>query len=217
MKRTLSNLLVSAIILVAASACAPSRTFVDPVRMKPDQLAIDDARLGNCERATPVLRCFAYQGRGNEMARASLGSCLVKTSAPGNPQWAEGLIWLRRAADTGLNEAQRDLIEALPLSPSPADIVEAQTWRLIYERGKSLPFPPPPLSSASIQRLEERLTPELRAEASARAQAWSYRFWSTPPGDPQAQAALATCPKPRERRNRKEKGEQFDRQSGTGS
>lgn len=184
--------------------------------MRPDQRAIDDAKLGNCERATPVLRCFAYQGRGNEIARATLGACLVNSSAPGNPQWAEGLVWLRRAADTGLNEAQRELIETLPQSPSEADIVEAQTWRLIYERGKSLPFPPPPLSSESVAKLEARLTPELRMAASTRAQEWSYRFWSTPPGDPQAQAALATCPKPERRRERKGDGEQFERQSGTG-
>jgi hypothetical protein len=164
----------------------------------PDRVAVELARNGYCADAMPILQCYVYRGRGNEMAQATLGSCMLETASIGDDTWYDGITWLRRAGDAGLPDAQNRLVRALSQSSNDIHIVEAETWRIIYERGKSSPFPPPPLPHEVISKLDARLTPEYRSEAQARAQSWSYRFWVMGPSDaPQAKEAMAQCQKAR--------------------
>jgi hypothetical protein len=164
-----------------------------------DRVAVELARNGYCEEAIPILQCYVYRGRGNEMAQSTLGSCLIEEASVGDASWHQGVTWLRRAADTGLLDAQNRLVRTLSQSSSDSDIVEAETWRIIYERGKSSPFPPPPLPRDIRAKLDARLTPALRSEAQERAGLWSYRFWVMQATDAEgAREAMAECKKARE-------------------
>jgi hypothetical protein len=177
----------------------------------PDRVAVELARNGYCEDAVPILQCYVYRGRGNEMAQSTLGKCMIQEASVGDKEWQEGVTWLRRAGDTGLPEAQSQLVQTLAQSNNPGDIVEAQTWRIIYERGKSSPFPPPPLPSSVVAQLNARLSPAMRSEADDRARMWSYRFWVMQPSDaPDAKAAMEACKGSRAAQPRVRRSRDFD-------
>ena len=202
--------LVTLLALVVAVGCSSEPKPQSPFGSKketakvaklymgqPDRMAIAAANEGNCAEMIPLLKCYAFQGRGNEMAQTTLGRCLIKTANKGDTTWSNGLTWLRRAGESGFPEAQSELVRTLSESSEDGDVVEAQTWRIIYERGKSSAFPLPPLPQDLIAKLDARLTPELRTQADENARVWAYRFWAVASDDAEAKAAVARCPRSR--------------------
>jgi len=162
--------------------------------------SISDARRGECdERTLDVLTCFSYRGHGYEGAQTALGQCLIST---GNN--AEGIDWVRRAAEAGWPDAQKLLAQMyLDGDVTTRDTVEAAKWAKLYSRN-------PALLSLGVQPdrdvtlvFRDKITPSQNAAAESLVAEWSPRYWT--PATQVDQAVKNSCEiegrRPRPRRH----------------
>lgn len=138
--------------------------------------ALKDA--GRCKQAIPVFRCLAARGRGYELALLRLGQCLLAFEGDGDPaeQAQEGLYWIELAANSGLADAQGDLVgRNLRGGPHNApDYVAAATWYQLYEENPvRLNVGARPIPEGIREGLSRAVSPEQWAEAEKSAGEWS--------------------------------------------
>ena len=143
--------------------------------------AAEDLRLkGKCDKAVPILRNIVDRD-GAEISQFNLGLCLLDLAkAEHDPKIAadqskEGADWLLRAANAGFARAQASaVILYLDGTGVAADPVEADKWALLYH-ANPLRFVVslPDLATDVTGRLDAALTDAKRAEAHARAKAWT--------------------------------------------
>jgi TPR repeat protein len=143
--------------------------------------AAEDLRLkGKCDRAVPILRNIVDRD-GAEISQFNLGLCLLDLAkAEHDPQTAadqskEGAGRILRAANAGFARAQASaVILYLDGTGVTADPVEAEKWALLYH-SNPLRFVVslPDIASDVTGRLDTALTDAKRAEAHARAKAWT--------------------------------------------
>ena len=143
--------------------------------------AAEDLRLkGKCDRAVPILRNIVDRD-GAEISQFNLGLCLLDLAkADPNPQTAadqskEGAGWILRAANAGFARAQASAVVLyLDGTGVAADPVEAKKWALLY-KSNPLRFSIllPDIAADITDRMDAALTDAKRAEARARANAWT--------------------------------------------
>jgi hypothetical protein len=137
--------------------------------------AVSRAAAGDCNEDTMnVLTCFAYRGHGYEGAQTALGQCYV---ASGNA--TEGAEWMRRAANAGWAEAQKQLallyLRGEGVSPNA---VEGAKWARLYSRNARLLAlgVQPDLSIA--EEFSGALTSEDVAHSEQLASEWVPSYWT---------------------------------------
>ncbi len=137
--------------------------------------AVSRAAAGDCNEDTMnVLTCFAYRGHGYEGAQTALGQCYV---ASGNA--TEGAEWMRRAANAGWAEAQKQLallyLRGEGVSPNA---VEGAKWARLYSRNARLLAlgVQPDLSIA--EEFSGALTSEDVARSEQLASEWVPSYWT---------------------------------------
>jgi hypothetical protein len=138
---------------------------------------------GDCAGAVPKLRQVAALGPGYEGAQTALGECVIQpTKTDMTSDYAEGLMWLLRAADSGWPEAQAQLAYAYALGPTAIrNANEAAYWLALYRgnTGKSrVGFVPMPADQLSA--VVKSLPPETLAAGQARADKWERKVWFPP-------------------------------------
>ncbi len=153
--------------------------------------ALKDA--GRCKQAIPVFRCLAARGLGYELAHLGLGQCLLAFKGDGDPaeQAQEGLYWIELAANSGLADAQGDLV-GRNIRGGPyngPDYITAATWYLLYEENPvRLSVGAQPLPEGTRERLSRALSPEQWAEAKKSAGEWSRVSLKSEPLSPEESA-----------------------------
>ncbi|MFN4354312.1 tetratricopeptide repeat protein [Parvibaculum sp.] len=137
--------------------------------------AVSRAAAGDCTDDTlNVLTCFAYRGHGYEGAQTALGQCYL---ASGNP--AEGAEWIRRAANAGWADAQRQLaLLYLRGEGVSQNAVEGAKWARLYSRNARLLAlgVQPDLSVA--EEFRGAMTSEENARSEQLAVNWVPSYWS---------------------------------------
>jgi len=137
--------------------------------------SISDAARGECDEGTlDVLTCFSYRGHGYEGAQTALGQCMIAGG-----EHAEGIEWVRRAADAGWPDAQKLLARTLLAGEiTTRDTVEALKWGKLYSRN-------PALLSLGVQpdrdvalAFQGEATAEQNTEADRQVAAWTPRYWT---------------------------------------
>jgi len=137
--------------------------------------AVSRAAAGDCNDDTMnVLTCFAYRGHGYEGAQTALGQCYL---ASGNS--AEGAEWIRRAADAGWADAQRQLaLLYLRGEGVSQNAVEGAKWARLYSRNArllSLGVQPDLTVAAEFSGV---LSSEENARSEQLAASWMPRYWT---------------------------------------
>jgi hypothetical protein len=137
---------------------------------------------GKCNEAVPILRKLT-DGANFVMARFHLGACLLtladatKDASIAADMRREGTKWILKAANTGFAQAEAEAaticLDGVGMDRDP---IEAEKWALIYHHN-SLRFVLnlPDVSSDLSDRIDDALTPAARAQAEARADAWTPR------------------------------------------
>lgn len=137
--------------------------------------AVSRAAAGDCDDNTlNVLTCFAYRGHGYEGAQTALGQCYL---ASGNA--AEGAEWVRRAANAGWADAQRQLaLLYLRGEGVSQNSVEGAKWARLYSRNPRLLSlgVQPDLTVAS--EFSGVLTSEENARSEQLAASWVPSYWT---------------------------------------
>ncbi len=150
------------------------------------------AESGACAEALPTLRCLAYEGPGYEGPQYVLGYCLLEqaqslTDATAKArQSADGLMWIRRAADAGWQDAQDRLVHLYTEGKwVPRDPAEAEKWLILFENNPMRLSLGLPRTEGDVRlQLSRLLTPAEKAEGAARAGAWQRTQWHPGPQDP---------------------------------
>lgn len=136
--------------------------------------AVSRAVSGDCNDDTMnVLTCFAYRGHGYEGAQTALGQCYL---ASGNT--AEGAEWIRRAANAGWADAQKQMaLLYLRGEGVGQDAVEGAKWARLYSRNARLLAlgVQPDLSVA--EEFRGALTSEENARSEQLATNWVPSYW----------------------------------------
>ncbi|WP_041535917.1 sel1 repeat family protein [Parvibaculum lavamentivorans] len=137
--------------------------------------SIGKAARGECdERTLDVLTCFAYRGHGYEGAQTALGQCLIATG-----DRAEGLEWVRRAANTGWPDAQKLMAMLLIDDAAPEqDVVQAAKWAKLYGRNPSLLSLGVVPDRSVAEAMAGKISPEQMALADGQVQAWRPVYWT---------------------------------------
>lgn len=137
--------------------------------------SVENAAKGECdERTLDVLTCFAYRGHGYEGAQTALGQCQI---ASGNA--AEGVDWVRRAADAGWPDAQKLMADLLLKGESVGqDTVQAAKWGKLYSRNPALLSLGVVPDRSIALGFEGRIEPEQLELAEQLAQAWRPTYWT---------------------------------------
>ena len=137
--------------------------------------AVSRAVSGDCNDDTMnVLTCFAYRGHGYEGAQTALGQCHL---ASGDS--AEGAEWIRRAANAGWADAQKQIaLLYLRGDGVEQNAVEGAKWARLYSRNARLLSlgVQPDLSVA--EEFHGILTSEQSARSEQLASAWVPSYWS---------------------------------------
>src|SRR5690606_1359095 len=137
--------------------------------------SIRGAARGECDgRTLDVLTCFSYRGHGYEGAQTALGQGMIAGG-----EHAEGIEWIRRAADAGWPDAQKLLARTLLAGEvTTRDTVQAVKWGKLYSRN-------PALLSLGVQpdrdialAFQGEVTSEQNAEADKQVAAWTPRYWT---------------------------------------
>jgi len=165
----------------------PTASDLDPAGTLYAQ-TISRADGGDCSADNiSVLTCFSYRGHGYEGAQTSLGQCLLRGG-----KTAEGLTWLKRAADAGWPDAQK-LLARIYFEGKIArqDNVEAATWNSLYMRNPSLLSLGVRPESDIGDKLRTTLTASERSAADQRISAWAPSYWE--PKDALASETASTC------------------------
>lgn len=163
---------------------------------------LDAASAGDCSQETiSVLTCYAYRGHGYEGAQTALGQCLIKAQ-----NTEDGITWLRRAANAGWPDAQRNLARHyLDGEDIGVDMAEAGKWAVLYSKNPSLlslgVLPETKLSD----EIRARLSASDKAEATRRANRWNAEFWTPKEAlDTRAAAACYVAPRRAIRRDQRD-------------
>ncbi len=149
--------------------------------------ASDLARTGNCASASPALRCLARDGQGAAPAQFLLGRCLLEDG-----QVNDGLLWVTRAADGGLLEAQQRLFDVYRKGDGvPANGVEAQKWLTLSETNQLALSLGRSVETDYITKrdFDRSLTEQQRLAGLDAARNWRRQYW-VPQAD---QAAPGYC------------------------
>jgi TPR repeat protein len=141
----------------------------------------EDLRLnGKCDLAVPILRGLA-EGTGYPISRYHLGLCLitlagaVHDASQAAQMRHEGATWILRAANAGFAQAEAEAVTVcLDGVGVEKDPVEAEKWAVVYRHnGMRSILNLPDIESDVSDRLDAALTDTTRAQAEARADAWS--------------------------------------------
>jgi TPR repeat protein len=132
---------------------------------------------GKCDKAIPKFYCLAVRGRGFEIAQNALGECLLRTAEGKNRanRYADGLAWIRRAANAGFADAQGTLVQIYldGKAGADADPVEAALWyRLYQDNALRQSIGARPLADGLEERLAVALDEDQWDEAEQRAEGW---------------------------------------------
>jgi hypothetical protein len=149
---------------------------------------VANAEGGDCgDETVKVLTCFAYRGHGYEGAQTALGQCLIRSG-----KTADGVTWLKRAANAGGADAQKRLAQLYASGKGVAqNNVEAATWSKLYMRNPSLiSLGVQPDASVGAD-LQASLTTQESAAAEQRASAWTPTYWQ--PTEALNAETAATC------------------------
>lgn len=155
------------------------RMHASKVWNDPETVAEDLRRKGQCEKAVPILRGLADSADGYEISQYNLGLCLIDLAAadPQHPaaERKEGADYILMAANSGFGRAQAAAVGLyLDGTGVDTDPVEAEKWALVYhDNGMRLALGLPDLSPEVTAKLTAALTGTKRAEAKARAYAWT--------------------------------------------
>ncbi len=135
---------------------------------------LEAAAKGDCANNIEPLTCFAYRGHGYEGAQTVLGQCLMRSG-----QAAEGLTWLKRAADGGWPDAQKELAHLyLDGKGVPQNNAEAGLWTYLYTKNPSLLSLGVQPDKSVSQQMRDTLTSEEQVQARGRADAWLPTYWT---------------------------------------
>jgi TPR repeat protein len=144
--------------------------------------AAEDLRLkGKCDKAVPLLRSLVDGGGDTEISQFNLGLCLLDLArAEHDAQKVadlrkEAADWIVRAANAGFAKAQAEAVVLyLDGTGVAADSVEAKKWALLYHSNPlRYTIALPEIAADVNDRLNAALTDAKRAEARARANAWT--------------------------------------------
>jgi hypothetical protein len=146
----------------------------------PEGTAEDLALHGKCDEAVPILRRLATR-TDFAISWYHLGQCLLTLAdAEGDKTRAadlrkEGACWVLRAAGAGFGEAEAKAVTlSLDGVGVASDPVEAEKWALIYHRnGLRIAIGLPDIAQNVSNRLDAALNDTTRAQAEARADAWT--------------------------------------------
>lgn len=183
----ISRLFVSALLLLVVSACSSGRGDRNRASSNPNALfeqATEFQAAGNCTRAIAIYYALAYRGTGFQDAQYRLGKCLIEEAGNGHEltDYLEGVVWQRRAAETGWAEAQGALIVAYLEGPDALrDPEEAALWLALYSRNpgrKQVGFQP--LPEGTLAHWKSLLTAEQIAAGEDRASTWQTSLWQPP-------------------------------------
>jgi TPR repeat protein len=165
----------------------PSERELDPAGTLYSDM-VDAADKGDCSPATvSALTCFAYRGHGYEGAQATLGQCLIHTG-----KTADGITWMKRAADAGWPDAQKSLAGIYMNGKGlPQSNVEAGFWINLYSKNPSLLSLGVQPDMTLAQRVRETLSADEKAEARRRSDSWLPAYWQ--PTDQLDAKTAATC------------------------
>lgn len=148
---------------------------------------MEAAAKGDCANNIEPLTCFAYRGHGYEGAQTVLGQCLIRAG-----KTDEGLTWLKRAANGGWPDAQKELAHLyLDGKGVPQDNAEAGLWTYLYSKNPSLLSLGVQPDKAIIQQMRDTLTSQEQVQARGRAEAWLPDYWT--PKDQLNAKTAATC------------------------
>ncbi len=154
---------------------ADSRVQLPP---DPEGKAVELRLAGKCDEAIPILRRLSED---DDIAEYNLGLCLIDVGkSEKNAQTSanferEGALWVLKAADHGLPNAQLGLVTIyLDGSGVAKDPIEAAKWALLYrENGTRIAIGLPNLTPQLEARLDSVLTEQTWTEAQTRAYAWT--------------------------------------------
>jgi hypothetical protein len=152
----------------------------------PEGLAEDLRMAGKCDRAVGILRGLVNSPYDPPVSEYNLGLCLIDLAsantdkAQAKSQRQEGAGWVLRAANSGFNLAEAKAptlyLDGIGVSVDP---VEAQKWALIYHSNPMrFTLGLPDIAPAIRDRLDAVLSDPQRAQAQARADAWSPKVRS---------------------------------------
>ncbi|MBI1181566.1 MAG: tetratricopeptide repeat protein [Alphaproteobacteria bacterium] len=190
MPKPISSLAIALLGCLALAACSSGprphgslprdRNAVD--RMSDAYVrAVELQNAGKCDEAVKLLRRAAEQGPGYEDAQRRLGECLIQLSNGDKEKYAEGLLWLKRAAEAGWPEAEGALAYEYVTGPEP-NLIAAAKWLTLYDtnpRKKRVAFTP--MLPSRVDRIRAALTPETLAEGRAAAAGFVPTVWEPPP------------------------------------
>ncbi|MEG9861315.1 MAG: hypothetical protein V6Z81_02240 [Parvularculales bacterium] len=152
-------------------------------------------RKGRPTKAVENLRPIAQLGQGYELAQHTLGLSLMATSGLNvdamhthpkratlyeNPNFQEGIVWISRAANANLFQAQDTLIRLYAAGLGPDDNpLSAATWIEIYNENpihRLLGIIPGP--QEEIKQIQAALPLDTRIAGIVRAREWLPRHWT---------------------------------------
>jgi TPR repeat protein len=144
--------------------------------------AAEDLRLaGKCDKAIPILRRVVNGGGDTEISQFNLGLCLLDLAqaehdaAQQAADRKEAADWIVRSANAGFAKAQAEAVVLyLDGTGVAADPVEAKKWALLYHSNPlRFSIVLPDIAADITDRMDAALTDAKRAEARARANAWT--------------------------------------------
>jgi len=143
---------------------------------------------GKCPEAVRLYSCLVSIGAGFEMAEHGLGMCMINL-ADGQAEDDKrkrsleiGVAWLKRAANAGLADSQRELIRLyLDGKTIATDKAEAGKWYRLFENNPvRLAVGGTPLSDTVKTRLFSSLDDAGWASADKRAAKWRRHIGKAP-------------------------------------
>lgn len=137
---------------------------------------------GDCIGASALYYRLARRGAGFERSQFGLAECLLVGDQPPDftdTRMIEGLLWLRRAAEAGLPDAQLRLAELYLSGPDALrDPAEAAFWWAVFERNgqrRAVGYVEP--EAARLNRLAQAFDGGLLDEAGKHADFWQPSAW----------------------------------------
>lgn len=197
------HFIVGLLLTILISACASDqpRTRAEKEQAMTEQLsqiptldissrlysqALNLKSASNCAQAIPLFHQLSMRGEGFELAQYHLADCLFQTAPASatDTRWIEALLWMRRAAEAGVPQAQGVLATLYATGPANArDLAEAAMWYQLFTTNPARKKPgfSSNLDRADIIRIESALTRPALTEGKIRADNFRRFHWS-PPG-----------------------------------
>lgn len=200
----LGAIALAAAAMLGAAGCSGTSKPRGPA---PNPLSLAEA--GECEKAEPLLRCYAVQNAGAAAAQSALGRCLIRSLEAQRQD--EGYVWIMRAAKAGDPKAQAALFARYADGPAK-NVEEAAFWAFVHSRARYRAVPVPPLDPAQVQAVASALSEAQFAAAEQRALGWTMETWTPGAADkanvtPACREALRlTPPRPEPQRRAPDDG-----------